>query len=136
VKSNKISGFTVWALGLALGLIFLFLIPQEQTETVWVIIICTVVVYLLHLILWILLQKGRLDFYNLPALTLSVIFLLVQTVWAIIVAFAATAISIRTAILVNVVILIIQTFVIVLALISKSHIESVSRRQKDRHVEL
>lgn len=136
MKGNKILGFTTWVLGLALGLIFLFFIPQERTETVWAIIICTAVVYLLHLMLWGLLQKGKLDFHNLPALTLSVIFLLVQTVWAIIVAFAATAIPIRTAILVNVVILIIQAFVIVLALISKNHIENMSSRQKDHHVEL
>lgn len=86
--------------------------------------------------LWRLLQKEKLDFHNLPALTLSVFFLLVQTVWAVVVACAATIISAKTGILVNALLIIIQALVIVLALISKKHIESVSNRQKDHHVEL
>lgn len=136
MKNNKILGAVLWALGLALSLLFLFFVPKEQTGAVRAIIICTVVVYLLHLVLWVLLQNGRLDFHNLPALILSVLFLLVQMVWAVVVAFAAETISTKTAVSVNIVLIIIQAFVIVLALISRNHIESVSKRQKNNHVEL
>lgn len=136
MKENKILGVTVWALGLVLSILLLIFIPKERTGTVWAVIVCTVVVYLLHLMLWRLLQKEKLDFHNLPALTLSVFFLLVQTVWAVVVACAATIISAKTGILVNALLIIIQALVIVLALISKKHIESVSNRQKDHHVEL
>lgn len=136
MKENKILGFTVWALGLVLSMLFLILIPKERTGTVWAVIVCTVVVYLLHLMLWRLLQKKKLDFHNLPALTLSVFFLLVQTVWAAVVACAATTISAKMGVLLNVLLIIVQALVIVLALISKNHIESVGNRQKDHHVEL
>lgn len=136
MKENKILGVTVWTLGLALSMLLLIFIPKERTGTVWAVIICTVVVYLLHLVLWGLLQKKKLDFHNLPALTLSVFFLLVQTVWVVVVACAATTISSKTGVLVNVLLIIVQALVIVLALISRNHIESVSNRQKDHHVEL
>lgn len=136
MKDNKILGAVLWALGLALSLLFLFFVPKEQTGAVRAIIICTVVVYLLHLALWMLLQNGKLDFHSLPALTLSVLFLLVQMVRAVVVVFAAAAISTKTAFLVNIVLIIIQAFVIVLALISRNNIESVSKRQKNNHVEL
>ena len=136
VNNNKILGMIIWILGLSLGLLFLFFVPKEQTGTVKAIIICTVVIYLLHLALWTLLQRKKLDFHNLSALTLSVFFLLVQTVWAVVVAFAVTTISTKTSALVNVFLIIVQALIIVLALISKNHIENVSNRQKDHHVEL
>jgi len=136
VKNNKILGITAWALGLALSLLLLFLIPKDLNGTVWAIIVCTVLVYLLHLALWLALQKGNVDFHNMPALTLSVFSLIAQTTWAVIVAFAATAIPTKIAILINALLIIVQVFAIVLALISKNHIENVSKRQKDHHVEL
>jgi dolichyl-phosphate-mannose--protein O-mannosyl transferase len=136
VNNNKILGATVWILGLSLGLLFLFFVPKEQTGTVKAIIICTVVVYLLHLALWTLLQRKKLNFHNLPALTLSVFFLLVQTVWAVVVAFMATTISTKTGLFINVLLVIIQVLGIMLALISKNHIKGMSNRQKDHHVEL
>lgn len=136
MKENKILGIVAWALGLVLSMLLLIFISKERTGTVWAVIICTVMVYLLHLVLWGLLQKKKLDFHNLPVLILSVFFLLVQTVWAVVVAFAVTTISTKTSALVNVFLIIVQALIIVLALISKNHIENVSNRQKDHHVEL
>lgn len=136
MKNNRILGVVVWGLGLALSLLLLLLIPKEWTGTVWVVAICTILVYLLHLALWLILQKGNLNFHNLPSLTLSIFFLLVQTVWAIIVAFVVASISTKTAILVNVLLMIIQVFVIVLALISKNYFESINYRQKNHHTKL
>jgi len=136
VNNNKILGMIIWILGLSLGLLFLFFVPKEQTGTVKAIIICTVVIYLLHLALWTLLQRKKLDFHNLSALTLSVFFLLVQTVWAVIVAFMAKTISTKAGIFINALLIIIQVLCIMLALISKNHIMGVSNRQKDHHIEL
>jgi len=72
----------------------------------------------------------------LSALTLSVFFLLVQTVWAVIVAFMAKTISTKAGIFINALLIIIQVLCIMLALISKNHIMGVSNRQKDHHIEL
>ena len=62
MNNNKILGMIIWILGLSLGLLFLFFVPKEQTGTVKAIIICTVVIYLLHLALWTLLQRKNLIF--------------------------------------------------------------------------
>lgn len=136
MKNNRILGIVAWTLGLVLSMFFLIFIPKEWTGTACAVTICTVVVYLLHLILWMLLQKGKLDFHNLSALSVSVFFLLVQTVWAVVAAFASEAISTKTSVVVSVLLIIAQALIVVLALVSKNHIESVSSRQKDHHVEL
>lgn len=136
MKNNRIWGVVAWVLGLAISLFLLFLIPRNLTGVIYAVAVCTTLVYLLHLALWLTLQKGKLDFHNVPSLTLSIFFLLVQTVWAIFVAFAAAHISTKTTVLVNVLLIIVQAFAIVLSLISKNHVESVSKRQKDHHVEL
>lgn len=79
------------------------------------------VVYLLHLVFWGLLQKKALVFHNLSALTLSALFLLIQMVWTVIMAFEAATISIITAVLVNILLVIIHVLAIVLALIPNDH---------------
>ena len=135
MKNNKILGVVVWALGLALSLFLLFLIPKNLTGSIYAVAFCTALVYLLHLALWLVLQKGKLDFNNMPSLTLSIFFLLLQTIWTINVAFVVT-IATKTAILINVFLILSQAFVIVLALISKDHIESISNRQKNHHTKL
>lgn len=136
MKNNKILGLIAWALGLVFSLLLIFLVPKSPTGATYAVAVCTVLVYLFHLALWLALQKGKVEFHNLPPLILSVCSLLVQTIWAIIVAFAAEVTSIKTAILVNVLLIIIQAFGIVLAFVSKNHIESVNKRQKNHHVEL
>lgn len=136
MKNNRILSLAAWVLGLAFSLLLIFLVPKDLTGAIYAVAGCTVLVYLLHLALWLTLQKGKVKFYNLPPLVLSVSSLLVQTIWSIIVVFAAEVISIKTAILVNVLLIIIQAFVIVLAFVSKNHIESVNKRQKNHHVEL
>lgn len=52
MKENKILGIVAWALGLVLSMLLLIFISKERTGTVWAVIICTVVVYLLHLVLF------------------------------------------------------------------------------------
>ena len=136
MKNNKILGLVVWALGLAFSLFLILLVPNDLTGAIYAVAVCTVLVYLLHLTLWLALQKGKVEFQNLPSLTLSVFFLLVQTIWAIIVAFASAVISVKMVVLVEILLIVIQVFAIVLALISKNHIERVSKRQKNHHMEL
>lgn len=136
MKNNKILGLVAWALGLAFSLFLIFFIPNDLTGAIYAVAVCTVLVYLFHLTLWLALQKGKVEFQNLPSLTLSVFFLLVQTIWAIIVAFAVAVISVKMVVMVNILLIIIQAFAIVLALVSKNHIESVDSRQKDHHVKL
>ncbi len=137
MKNNKKLGLIVWILGLSFSLILIFLVSKDLTGATYAAAVCTVVVYLLHLSLWVVLQKekGKL-FYNLPSLTLSVFSLVVQTTWAIIVAFAETNISVKKVIGVNILLLIIQAIAIVLTLVSKNYIESVDKRQKNHHIEL
>jgi len=136
VKNNKILGLIAWVLGLTFSLLLIFFVPKNLTESTYAVSVCTVLVYLLHLTLWLALQKGKVEFHNLPPLTLSILSLLAQSIWAIIVSFASAVISAKTAILVSVLLIIIQVFVIVLAIVSKNHIESVNKRQKDHHIEL
>ena len=136
MKNNKIHGLVAWALGLAFSLFLILLVPNDLTGAIYAVAVCTTLVYLLHLTLWLALQKGKLEFPNLPSLTFSVFFLLVQTIWAIIAAFAVAVISVKMVVLVNILLIVIQVFVIVLALISKNHIENVGSRQKDHHTEL
>lgn len=136
MKNNKILGFVAWALGLALSLFLIFLVPKDLTRTIYAVAVCTVLVYLFHLTLWMVLQKGKVEFNNLPSLTLSILSLMVQTIWAIIVAFAVAVISVKMVLLINILLIVIQAFAIVLALVSKNRIESVGSRQKDHHVKL
>lgn len=136
MKNNKILGLVAWALGLALSLFLIFLVPKDLTRTIYAVAVCTVLVYLFHLTLWMVLQKGKVEFNNLPSLTLSILSLMVQTIWAIIVAFAVAVISVKMVLLINILLIVIQAFAIVLALVSKNHIESVGSRQKDHHVKL
>ena len=120
MKNNKILGLIAWVLGLTFSLLLIFFVPKNLTESTYAVSVCTVLVYLLHLTLWLALQKGKVA----------------QSIWAIIVSFASAVISAKTAILVSVLLIIIQVFVIVLAIVSKNHIESVNKRQKDHHIEL
>lgn len=136
LKNNKTLGLTAWALGLVLNLAFLFFIPKEQTVAVTAVMIFTVVVYLLNLVLWGRLQKGKLDFYNMPALTLSVLFLVAHGVWGLIVSFAAAKISTKTAVFISILLIVLQGLGAVMALIAKNHAQSVNKRQKDHHTEL
>lgn len=136
MRNNKVLGIVLWAAGLAIALLFLAFVSQEWNGTVWAVAVCTVLTYIGHLALWLVLQKGKLDFRNLPALTISVAFLLLQTLWAVVVSFTAWVIPVKIALLGNVLFVIAQVVTVTMALMGKNHIETVDKRQKDHHTEV
>lgn len=136
--NKKITGIAIWFLGLALALFLLFIIPGDISSARIITAVFTVIAFLSQLFMWLYLFKGKVDaqgvFYQTPTITFSVVYMLIQFVLCILMAFITF--TTKISLVVNFVVLILM-WILILALNSaKNHIQRVDYRQKNHHVEL
>lgn len=138
MKNNKLLGVVLWFLALAAVYLIVFLAARELTAALWISYGFTMFAFASQLVLWLVAWKkpmnSKQQFLHTPVLTYSLLYLAGQTVLCLIFAFARA--SAKTAVLVNVLVLIAFWALMVLSLIGKNHIERIDRRQKDHHIEL
>ena len=138
MKNNKLLGVVLWFLALAAVHLIVFLAARELTAALWISYGFTMFAFVSQLVLWLVVWKkpmdGRHQFLHTPVLSYSLRYLIAQTVLCLI--FAFVRVSVKTAVLVNGLVLIAFFALMVLSLIGKNHIERVDRRQKDHHIEL
>lgn len=140
MSKNKKIGIVVWALGLVLSLVILFCIENGQTPTFWITLafVCVAFISALAFQLMEWNKKNAIDeqFLKLPAITVSLIYIIVQIPICIIFALGSGAIPSKVAILVNAVVLVIAWIVALSGLAGNDHIQKINRRQKEHHKEL
>ena len=138
MKNNKLLGIVLWFLALAAVHLIVFLVARELTAALWISYGFTIFAFVSQLALWLAAWKkpmnGKSQFLHTPVLIYSLFYLLGQTMLCLI--FAFVHISLKTAVLVNSLVLIAFLALMVLSLIGKNHIERVDQRQKNHHIEL
>lgn len=138
MKNNKALGIVLWLIGLLAAHLILFVIPDGYTAGIWVTYGFTWFAFLLQLILWLWVWRKSLStpeqFLHTPALTISVVYLLLQLVCDLILVLVGA--SGMAAILVNALLAIVMGILLTLVLIAKNTIQRVDSRQKNHHREL
>ena len=129
----------IWALGLLLVNVLMYTLSRTITESlkitavyVWIAFISA---FLFQRILWNDARDMDDVFLRTPALTMAVIYELVQIPVGIISALNAESISIKTAILINTTILVIFWILMMMGMTGNNYIKSMNSRQKDHHIE-
>ena len=137
--SKKI-GIGVWALGLALANLLLFVLEKGMTATFWITFAFVWVAFLSSLIFQLLLANNVRSpdegFLHIPAHLVAMAYELVQLPLCVIFALGSAAIPTKAAILVHGILLIAAWAVALLSLAGNDHIKKVNSRQKDHHTEL
>lgn len=140
MKNNKTLAFILWVLFLAIGMLFLCMIPKTMNATSIALIIFTLVIFLGQLILWLMLSKEgstkEKTFLNLPVYMYSIYVMIIQLAVDILCSFFAERIPIKLVIFVEIIFLVVQCIIIVMSLITKNSIEKLDSRQKNHHIEL
>lgn len=137
--SRKI-GVVVWALGLALSTLLLFVLEHGMTATFWITFAFVWAAFLSLLIFqWSIVKNTATSddgFLHIPALWISLLYEVVQIPVCIIFALRSATISSKLALLCQGTLFIIAWAAILLSLGGNEHIRRVNSRQKDYHVEL
>lgn len=137
--SRKIS-VAVWALGLALSNLLLFVLEKGLTVTFWIIFAFVWFAFLSSLVFQLLIAKNSKapddGFLHIPAFLVSLLYEIVQIPMCIIFALGSVVISGKLTLLVQGVLLIAAWAVILLSLTGNDHIKKVNSRQKNHHTEL
>lgn len=140
MKNNKTLAFIFWVLFLAIGMLFLCMIPKTMNSTSIALILFTLVIFLGQLILWLMLSKEgstkEKTFLNLPVYMYSIYVMIIQLAVDILCSFFAERIPIKLVIFVEIIFLVVQCIIIVMSLITKNSIEKLDSRQKNHHIEL
>lgn len=127
-----------WLLGLVLALTVLFLVTKSYTAVTWITTVFTVLAFGTHGYIW---NKTNLSdpnqaFLSYPGAMVSAGHLVFQLIVCIVLGFLSETISIRLALLINLIPLIIVWILILTTDIGKEHIRHVDSRRKDHHTEL
>lgn len=137
--SKKI-GIGVWALGLALSNLLLFVLEKGMTATFWITLAFVWVAFLSALVFQLLIAgKSKTPddgFLHFPAFLISLFYEFVQIPLCIIFALGSAVIPEKAALLIHGVLLIVIWAVALLSLGGNEHIQKVNDRQKDYHTEL
>jgi len=138
MKNNKTLGIVIWMAGLVTVHLIVIFIPQQFSASLWITYGFTIFAFISQLALWLYLWRAGLgaheQFLHFSALTISVLYLLVQILACVI--FALVGMSVRVAILINALLLIVVVAALAMALISKNAILRLDSRQKNHHIEL
>lgn len=137
---NKKIGVAVWALGLALSNLLLFVLEKGMTATFWITFVFVWLAFLSSLIfqLWAAKRFKTSDggFLHIPAILMSLIYEAIQIGICVIFALGSTLIPSKLALLIHGVLLIITWALVLLSLGGNDHIKKVNGRQKSHHTEL
>ena len=131
--SKKI-GVAVWALGLALSNLLLFVLEKGMTATFWITFGFVWVAFLSSLVFQLLITKNLKTpddgFLHLPAFFVSLLYEVAQIPICVIFALGSTVIPGKAALLAQGVLLIIAWTVILLGLGGDEHIRRINNRQR------
>ena len=134
---KKYYGIIIWFLLMVLTLFLTFIIPSQYTKQIWIVIIFDVIALGSQLLTWFMKSKDAKEtFYKYPAITVSTLYLVVQSVISVVVAIANETISFKWVLIINFVLLVIMWGIIISTLVTKEKIETLDSRQKNRHIEL
>ncbi|MDE6635753.1 MAG: hypothetical protein K2K09_03995 [Lachnospiraceae bacterium] len=140
MSKNRKIGIGIWFLAFALSVFLLFVIPKHYMNSIYTTLIFDGIAFMSTLILWLSLfrsVKTSSDvFYCSPAMTASMIYLVIQFVVCIVVAFLAESMPFKVILIVNFMLMVIMWILIFSTISAKDHAQSVDSRQKDHHVEL
>lgn len=137
---SKKSFLAVWTLGLVLANVLLFTLSQSMTATVWITLAFVWLAFLSTLAFQLLAAtKSKMPddaFLHIPALAISVVYVVLQIPVCLIFALGATTIPAKAAFLTQAILLIVAWAAILLSLGGNDHIKKVNSRQKNHHTEL
>lgn len=132
--------FFVWLIAFSLSVFLLLIIPDHYNTSLFIALVFDVVAFISQLFLWRALLKkveaAEDTFFNAPVMTVSLIYLLIQFLLTVIKGIAIDAISAKTTLIINCIVLSIAWIIIILLLETKNHAQRVDSRQKDHHVDL
>lgn len=125
----------LWLLGFAAEAALLLFLTPVYTAATWITLAFTAAAFLSQALLW---QNGggdaRSRFFRYPGMTVSGGYLLAQLVICCV--FARISVTVKTAVFVNLLVLLIAWLLIVGAALAREHIEKVDQRQRDHHIKL
>lgn len=130
----KKAGLTaaLWLLGFAAEAALLLFLTPVYTAVTWIALAFTAAAWLSQALLW---RKGgdvQNRFFCYPGMTVSAGYLLAQLVICCV--FARVPVTVKTAVFVNLLVLLIAWMLIVGTALAREHIEKVDRRQRDHHI--
>lgn len=125
----------LWLLGFAAEAALLLFLTPVYTAATWITLAFTAAAFLTQALLW---RKGGGDaknqFFRYPGMTVSGGYLLAQLVICCVL--ARVPVTVKTAVFVNLLVLLTVWLLIVGTALAREHIEKVDRRQKDHHIKL
>lgn len=137
---NKKALIILWGIAFALTLFLVLIIPAQITGTAIVALVFDCVGFISQLILWLNLarekQSAKDVFGNAPAAVVSCVYLAILFVLSILCSAFPNVFYIKTAVIVDVIIMAAAWLLLVSLLGGKSHIQRVDSRQRDHHIEL
>lgn len=140
MSKNRKNRILIWAIAFALSVFLTLIIPTHYSSNIFGTLVFDAIAYIAVLILWIKLFRNTKmpadAFYNSSAMTISIVYLIIQTLLCVIVGLLVDEISFKTTLILNVVLMVVMWFLIHSTIIAKDHAKHVDSRQKDHHVEL
>ena len=138
-RSRKLA-IVVWALAFALSIFLLFILPKHLSNSIYLTLLFDAIAFVSTLALWFALFKSnniaKELFHVSPAITVSVVYLVIQFIICIVEGLLADSISFRMSLILNVVVMVVMWILILSTLMIRNHVQRVDSRQKDHHVEL
>ncbi|MBP3632944.1 MAG: hypothetical protein J6J43_00020 [Oscillospiraceae bacterium] len=137
MKKNWGMGVFLWAVGVIVAHILLVYLPNEMTTAVWITYGMSVLVFLLHLMAWMICaaKQGADNFLYVPNYMLSVMHMVLQLVLCLLFLVFSGA-SEKVTVLCNGGLLLVMSVLMALSAIGKRHIENIEKRQNNNHREL
>ena len=130
----------LWGIAFALTLFLLLIIPEQITGITIVALVFDCVGFISHLILWLNLARGKQGaknvFWNAPVAVVSCVYLAILFVLSILCSAFPNMFSIKTDVIVNVIIMVVTWLLLVALLGVKGHIQRIDSRQRDHRTEL
>lgn len=132
---NKPLGVFLWLLGLVAVHLVIFLLSPEMTAARWITYGFTLFAFFSQLILWLAVWKKQPSnteqFYAMPILLYSTLYLLGQLIVCIV--FSLTQATVKAAVLVNALVAFIMLALLSVSMIGRNHAAKVDTRQKNHH---
>ncbi len=135
---NKTIGIIAGVLGLLLSMMLLIVLSGEINNVVIVTAVFVIIAYV-GTLLFLCKRSGNSKtpdskFLKLPAMTVGVIYMVLQLPLCIVFGLLSRIIPFRIALLINAIVAIVAWLVLLGSIAGTDHIEKVNSRQKDRHI--
>lgn len=139
IKSKK-ALIIFWGIAFALTLFLVLIIPAQITGITVVALVFDCVGFFSQLILWLKLSRGEERakdvFRNAPAAVVTCVYLAILFVLSILYGVFPNTLTVKTAVIANVIIMAATWLLLVALLGAKGHIQRIDSRQRDHHIEL